>query len=398
VSIEDVGVEDIGVRLDLERRSPRAREFEERLRERVIGQSEALHLLSGLYQTFLASMNPPTRPIGTMLFLGPTGSGKTRVAEAAAEVLFGDARSLIKIDCGEFQQGHDIAKLIGSPPGYVGHRETLPLLTQENLDRHHTPATRLSIVLFDEIEKASEALWQLLLGILDNARLTLGDNRLVDFSHTLIIMTSNLGAQEMSEIVSVRVGFAPPQTSEHWDEGQWKQALQTTALAAARRRFSPEFMNRIDKTVVFEPLREHHLRAILDLELQGVQDRILRSRGVKFRCECTSAAKDFLLDAGTDPRYGARHLKRAIEQLLVFPLSSLVATDQVRSNDVVIADHDPIRKGLEFSKRPGRPLVATPAAAPARMTEDATTRMAMATTIAVAMTIEVVKALRQQHH
>ena len=154
--------------------------------------------MSGLYQIFLAGMNSTNRPVGTMLFLGPTGSGKTRVVEAAAEVLFGDPNAMIKIDCAEFQHSHEIAKLIGSPPGYLGHRETPPMLTQENIDRHHTEDTRISFVLFDEIEKASDSLWQLLLGILDKATLTLGDNRRVDFSQTMVIMTSNLGARAMS--------------------------------------------------------------------------------------------------------------------------------------------------------------------------------------------------------
>src|SRR5215467_14329259 len=195
--------------LDPEQKSPRAQDFEERLGARIVGQERAVRRMSGLYQIFLAGMNPLNRPIGTMLFLGPTGSGKTRVVEAAAEVLFGDANAMVKIDCAELQHSHEIAKLIGSPPGYLGHRETSPLLTQENLDRMHTDEMKVSLVLFDEIEKASDSLWQLLLGILDKATLTLGDNRRVDFSHTIVIMTSNLGAREMSELVGDRIGFAP---------------------------------------------------------------------------------------------------------------------------------------------------------------------------------------------
>src|ERR687897_84325 len=195
--------------LDPDQKSAAAQDFEERLSARIVGQERAVRRMSGLYQIFLAGMNPPNRPIGTMLFLGPTGSGKTRVIEAAAEVLFGDPNAIVKIDCAEFQHSHEIAKLIGSPPGYLGHRETSPMLTQENLDRYHTEETRLSLVLFDEIEKASDSLWQLLLGILDKATLTLGDNRRVDFSRTMVIMTSNLGAREMSELISGGIGFAP---------------------------------------------------------------------------------------------------------------------------------------------------------------------------------------------
>ena len=167
---------------------------------------------SEIYQMFLAGLNPPGRPVGNLLFLGPTGSGKTRVVEAVAEALFGDARACIKIDCAEFQHSHEIAKLIGSPPGYLGHRETHPLLTQEALNQWHTEKLKLSILLFDEIEKASDALWQLLLGILDKATLTLGDNRRVDLSQCIIIMTSNLGAGEMTNLVDGGMGFAPKAT------------------------------------------------------------------------------------------------------------------------------------------------------------------------------------------
>src|SRR5256885_10250736 len=194
---------------------------------------------------FLAGLNPPGRPVGNLLFLGPTGSGKTRVVEAMAESLFGDPRACIKIDCAEFQHSHEIAKLIGSPPGYLGHRETSPMLTQENLDRMHNEELKLTLVLFDEIEKASDALWQLLLGILDKATLTLGDNRRVDFSRCMVIMTSNLGAREMSELISGGIGFAPGKGVKNPHDTEVDQKIYRTAVEAARRKFSPEFMNRI---------------------------------------------------------------------------------------------------------------------------------------------------------
>ena len=178
------------------------------LRRRIVGQDQAVEKVVEIYQMFLAGLNPPGRPVGNLLFLGPTGSGKTRVVEAMAEALFGDPRACIKIDCAEFQHSHEIAKLIGSPPGYLGHRETHPLLTQEALNQWHTDKLKLSILLFDEIEKASDSLWQLLLGILDKATLTLGDNRRVDLSQCIIIMTSNLGAGEMSNLVDGGLGFA----------------------------------------------------------------------------------------------------------------------------------------------------------------------------------------------
>jgi ATP-dependent Clp protease ATP-binding subunit ClpA len=346
--------------LDPDQKSPRAQEFEEKLAARIVGQERAVRRMSGLYQIFLAGMNPLNRPIGTMLFLGPTGSGKTRVIEAAAEVLYGDQNAVIKIDCAEFQHSHEIAKLIGSPPGYLGHRETSPMLTQENLDRYHTEETKLSLVLFDEIEKASDSLWQLLLGILDKATLTLGDNRRVDFSKTMVIMTSNLGAREMSEMISGGIGFAPGKGAKNPNDSEIDQKIYRTALEAARRKFSPEFMNRIDKVVVFRSLKEYHLRQILDLELQAVQDRIMVSAGTKFVFRCTDTAKDMLLREGIDLKYGARHLKRAIERFLVYPLSNLVATEQVGLGDLVNVDLNDQTGKLVFSKRSGGALIQDP--------------------------------------
>ncbi len=343
--------------LDPDRKSPRAKDFEDELSAFIVGQERAVRRMSGLFQIYLAGMNNPARPLGTMLFLGPTGSGKTRVVEAAAEVLFGDPHSVVKIDCAEFQHSHEIAKLIGSPPGYLGHRETSPMLTQENLDKAHTDETKLTFVLFDEIEKASDALWQLLLGILDKATLTLGDNRRVDFSRAVIIMTSNLGAREMSEMISGGIGFAPMKTGKNQDDNEIDAKIYRTALEAAKRKFSPEFMNRIDKVVVFRSLKEHHLRRILEIELKLVQDRITESAGTKFVFECSDAAKEYLLSEGIDLKYGARHLKRAIERFLVYPLSNLVATQQVETGDIVTVDFDEEEKKLTFSKQAGKMIV-----------------------------------------
>src|SRR5437660_12611967 len=322
--------------LDPTRRSTDAREFENALRRRIVGQDPAVQKVVEIYQMFLAGLNPPGRPVGNLLFLGPTGSGKTRVVEALAESLFGDARACIKIDCAEFQHSHEIAKLIGSPPGYLGHRETHPLLTQEALNQWHTDKLKLSILLFDEIEKASDALWQLLLGILDKATLTLGDNRRVDLSQCIIIMTSNLGAGEMTNVVDGGLGFAPKVVEVN---GSFDDKIQRTAVEAARRKFTPEFMNRIDKTVVFKTLRDEHLEQILEIELGMVQQRVLMAAGTnQFVFNCTSKVKEYLLKEGTDPRYGARHLKRAIERNLVFPLANLVATGQVKLGDFVRVD------------------------------------------------------------
>jgi len=343
--------------LDPERKSLRVEEFEERLSELIVGQERAVRSMSSWYQIFLAGMNQPDRPLGALLFLGPTGSGKTHTVEAAAEILLGERDVVLKIDCAEFQHSHEIAKLIGSPPGYLGHRETHALLSQENLNRYHTEDTKLSFVLFDEIEKASDALWQLLLGILDRATLTLGDNRHVDFSRSVIVMTSNLGAREISELISGGIGFAPAHVSLNTGETEVEQKIYHTALEAARRKFSPEFMNRIDKVVVYRPLKEHHLLQIVDLELQAVQDRIMHSAGAKFVLQYSGAAKDMLLREGLDFRYGARHIKRSIERFLVHPLSSLIATEQMQSGDVVHVDVNRKTGKLAFMKYAGGSLV-----------------------------------------
>ena len=322
--------------LDPSRRSTDAQEFESELRRRIVGQDAAVEKVAEIYQMFLAGLNAPGRPVGNLLFLGPTGSGKTRVVESVAEALFADPRACIKIDCAEFQHSHEIAKLIGSPPGYLGHRETHPLLTQEALNQWHTDKLKLSILLFDEIEKASDALWQLLLGILDKATLTLGDNRRVDLSQCLIVMTSNLGAGEMQELVDVGLGFGPRMATidERLDE-----KMSRTANEAAKRKFSPEFMNRIDKVVVFKTLRPEHLEQILEIELGMVQQRILQATGNnQFVFSCTTKVKQYLLKEGINPRYGARHLKRAIERHVVFPLANLVATGQVKLGDFVRID------------------------------------------------------------
>jgi ATP-dependent Clp protease ATP-binding subunit ClpB len=322
--------------LDPSRRSGDAEEFDKALRRRIVGQDEAIEKVTEVYQMFLAGLNPPGRPVGNLLFLGPTGSGKTRVVEAMAEALFGDARAVVKIDCAEFQHSHEIAKLIGSPPGYLGHRETHPLLTQEVLNQWHTDRLKLSLLLFDEIEKASDSLWQLLLGILDKATLTLGDNRRVDLSQCLIILTSNLGAGEMSELLNGGMGFARPKPVV---DAKVDGKMNRTALEAARRKFSPEFMNRIDKVVVFKTLRSEHLEKILGIELGMVQQRILQTNANnQFVFSCSDRVKTMLLEQGNDPKYGARHLKRSIEKNLVFPLANLVATGQVRFGDCIRVD------------------------------------------------------------
>jgi ATP-dependent Clp protease ATP-binding subunit ClpB len=331
--------------LDPTIRSNDTRDFHQSLRARIVGQEEGVQALVDLYQVFCAGLNSPGRPVGNLLFLGPTGSGKTRIVEAAAEILFGDPRLVIKVDCAEFQHSHEIAKLIGSPPGYLGHRETHPLITQEALAASHSEKLKLSFLLFDEIEKASDALWQLLLGMLDKATLTLGDNRRVDLSQTVIFLTSNLGGGEITELMGGGYGFIK---SDDKPTNNLDEKVQRTAVEAARRKFSPEFMNRLDKVVVFHPLHRKQLEQVLDIELAMVQQRVLETAKGQFLFRVTTNGRDFLLQEGTDQRYGARHLKRAIERHVVYPMANLLATEQVRLGDMICIDWEPSTDHLHF--------------------------------------------------
>ena len=331
--------------LDAEKRSATACQFEHAMREKIVGQDEAVQALVDIYQVFCAGLHSPGRPVGNLLFLGPTGSGKTRTVEAAAEILFGDSRAVVKVDCAEFQHSHEIAKLIGSPPGYLGHRETHPLITQEALAISHREHLQLSFLLFDEIEKASDALWQLLLGMLDKATLTLGDNRKVDLSQTVIFLTSNLGGSQIADLMQGGMGFIQPKdkatTGLH-------EKVQRTAVEAARRKFSPEFMNRLDKVVVFHPLKREELDEVLEIELRNVQKRVLDAATRPFLFRITEEGRAFLLQEGTDQRYGARHLKRAIERYVVYPIARLLATAQVHQGDTLVIDHHLGEEGLLF--------------------------------------------------
>jgi ATP-dependent Clp protease ATP-binding subunit ClpA len=241
------------------------------------------------------------------------------------------------------------------------------LITQEELAKSHTDKLKLSFLLFDEIEKASDALWQLLLGMLDKATLTLGDNRRVDLSQTVIFLTSNLGGGEITELMNGGMGFVQPKDKPATG---LDQKVERTAVEAARRKFSPEFMNRLDKVVCFHPLRSEQLQEVLDIELGQVQQRVLETAKGQFLFRVTGPGKEFLLQEGTDQRYGARHLKRAIERHVVYPLANLLATEQIHLGDLVCIDWDHDQDRLSFI-REGENL-AMPArrlepAAPARL-------------------------------
>jgi ATP-dependent Clp protease ATP-binding subunit ClpB len=326
--------------LDTTRMGRQAEELEKKLRHLVIGQEEAIQQIVRAYQTYIAGLSTVGRPVGNFLFLGPTGSGKTHIVEATAESLLKNPRAVIKIDCGEFQHSHEIAKLIGSPPGYLGHRETHALLSQEALDQYHTDEVKLSFVLFDEIEKASDALWNLLLGIMDKGIVTLGDNTKVDFSSAMVFLTSNLGATEMSSLVSPKLGFHAPSLEQNGRSAKLSAQMSSAGIEAARRKFTPEFINRLDKIVVFKALSRDELESIVDVEIEQVQQRIDAAAAAEpFLIQLTDSAREFLLMEGTDSRYGARHLKRAIERLLVQPLSNLIVTGQVHQHDCIGVTH-----------------------------------------------------------
>jgi ATP-dependent Clp protease ATP-binding subunit ClpB len=343
--------------LDPSVKGPEAEAFENSLRSRIVGQEEAVSQVASVYQTFVAGLSSPGRPVGNFLLLGPTGTGKTRMVEAIAEALTGNARAVVKIDCAEFQHSHEIAKLIGSPPGYLGHRETHAALSQDVLDKCHTDKLKLSIVLFDEIEKASDALWNLLLGILDRGTLTLGDNRPVDFSRSIVFLTSNLGAREMMAMLQPGLGFV----SGAPEPESLAANVERIAIEAARRKFTPEFLNRIDKVLVFHPLGHEELLRILDIELDGLRRRFHEHAAVPFEFCLTDPARDYLLAQGSDLRYGARHLKRAIERGVVAPMSNLLASAQLHAGDVIRIDVDGERQKLLFFRSTAAQVAGEPA-------------------------------------
>lgn len=318
--------------LDPTRRGPGTEELLAELSHLVVGQPEAVGKVVETCQLVQSGLSAPGKPLSSFLFLGPTGTGKTRMVESLAKVLHGSTSKILKIDCAEFAHGHEIAKLIGSPPGYLGHRETHALLDQASVNNVRSEGNMVSLILFDEIEKASDTLWNLLLGVLDKATLTLGDNRKVDFSQSLIFLTSNLGAKDISRVNSPNLGFAP-------SEGTGEDVTRV-GLAAARSKFTPEFLNRIDSTVVFQPLTPEHLKEILELELTQIQHRIMgaiiaNQVRVRFLVNLTDGAKELLLREGNDPKYGARFLKRTLERRVMHPVVNLLTSEQIQDGDVV---------------------------------------------------------------
>ncbi len=298
------------------------------LSQKVVGQSAATKAIVPYVYMYQSGLAPTGRPAGVFLLLGPTGTGKTKTVEAIAELLHGDEKKILKIDCGEFQMEHETAKLVGAPPGYLGHRETTPLLTQQQLMEVTSPQCDLALVLFDEIEKAAHSITKLLLGILDKGILHLGDNTTVDFEKSLIFFTSNLGAREMTKEINPNIGF---QSATAKSQTDLTIRLESIALGAVRKRFSPEFVNRIDAVVTYNPLDADAIEAILEHDLRALQDHVNLRLGERyFSIEVTPAAKEFLRRTGISPEYGARELKRTIHRQLTQPLATMVARGEIR--------------------------------------------------------------------
>jgi len=302
-----------------------------RLLRRVIGQEEAIQAIVPYVELFEAGLAPAGRPVGVFLLLGPTGTGKTRTVEALAEALHGSDRHVLRIDCGEFQLEHETARLIGAPPGYIGHRETQPMLTQTKLNTVASDRSSLSIVLFDEIEKAASSLGRLLLGVLDKAMLKLGDNTTVNFERSLIFLTSNLGAREMAKQTRQRFGLAAAAPAQGT-----ARTLERVALGAVKKRFSPEFVNRIDRILTYRPLDREAFERILDLQLEELHRHLEGRLGdAAFRLSLSEEARRFLLEQGTSQEYGARELKRTMHRHVIQPLARVVLERLARPGEVV---------------------------------------------------------------
>ena len=315
------------------------------LSSKVVGQPNVINVIVPYIEMFQAGLAPENRPVGVFLLLGPTGTGKTRTVEALAEALHGSARNVLKIDCGEFQMEHEVAKLIGAPPGYLGHRETQPMLSQQKLTSVTSDKCGLSLVLFDEIEKAAPSLTRLLLGVLDRGILRLGDNSVVNFEKSLVFLTSNLGAREMMREINPDFGFTSATVSSTRED--LTQKLQGIALVAVKKKFSPEFINRIDHVITYRPLDAESFSAITDHEITNLQSHVNTRLGNRcFNIEVPFETRQWLIEHGTSPEYGARELKRTIHKHLTQPLATMVAKNQIESGSSVRVEIDKSQESL----------------------------------------------------
>lgn len=314
------------------------------LRGRLLGQDHVLDELVPYLEIFTANLNPVGRPAGVFLLLGPTGTGKTRTAEVVAEALHFNDRHLLRIDCGEYQLDHEVAKLVGAPPGYLGHRETQAVLSQQRIESVTSEHSSLSVVLFDEIEKAAPSMTRILLGILDKAFLRTGDNNPVNFENSLIFLSSNLGAKEMAEQLRPAMGFLHGlDTTPHATTAQIPtDKLHETAMHAVRKRFAPEFLNRIDACLTYRPLSRKTLESILEQQLSGIQEHLDIRLGLQTFPVCyTERCLNFLLKVGCSTEYGARELKRAVHRWVLRPLASMIANKEAKPARMVEVDYDP---------------------------------------------------------
>ncbi len=322
-------------KLDPTKKSAEVQRFDSALSGKIIGQPEAVKAIVGAYQTYTSGLHPRGRPISVLLFAGPTGSGKTRCVEASAEILLGSPQAITKVNCAEFHLPHETAKLIGAPPGYLGFREMKPVLAQDNIDHFSTTTCKLGFLLFDEIEKANESLWQILLGVLDKGQITLGDNKVTDLSMCIVAMTSNLGAREMGKLVDGKsIGFRQQEPTD--------STLTSAVMTQIQKRFTPEFVNRIDHTIIFNRLGKDQLKRVLQIELDAIQNRIYVASSTNsapvFMLRWSPSLKEFLLEKGTDLKSGARELKRVIEREIVLPLSNLVSSASITEGDIITVD------------------------------------------------------------
>lgn len=340
------------------------------LGRKIVGQPGAIERIVPYVQMYQAGLTPDGRPIAVFLLLGPTGTGKTRTVEVLAEALHGSAQRYVRVDCGEFQLEHEVAKLIGSPPGYLGHRETVPLLSAQKLTESTTPACDISLVLFDEIEKAAPSLARLLLGVLDKGRLTLGDNSVVNFEKSLIFLTSNLGARDMMRELNPSFGFEAAADVKR-ETGDLASKLESIALAAVRKKFSPEFVNRIDSVITYQPLSQEAVRHILDHQIEELQTHVNRRLGPRgFPVEVTGPAKEFLLNEGVSTEYGARELKRTVHRHLTQPLATMVAEDRIQPGSPVTVSLDQTTGKLRIDAHRGAPQQRASAALSVLIVDD----------------------------
>ncbi len=342
--------------LKKDKRNEQLLRFTTHMNKMVVGQPVAIDKLTDSFSRLIAGVHDPESPLLTMMFMGPTGVGKTETVRALAETIFGNKRAFTRVNCQEYSAHYNISKLLGSPPGYVGG-EIRPLLAQENIDRHHRKALEkqsglvsepgsklssmyppeaeknLSIILFDEIEKAHPKLWNLLLGVLEDGTVVLGNNEEVDFRQSIIILTTNVGSEAMgAHLAQNNIGFSSGINDEKMDND-----LEEAAMREAKKIFPFEFINRFDDIITYHTLKETHLYSILDILIAQIHHRSLMC-SEPFLLEITQEAKTKLVVAGTDIQYGARPLKRIVEKEIVTPISHYICSDQIRKGDLITVD------------------------------------------------------------